>query len=229
MFNGGYFSTLLHQSVWWQVFQWHTRKARICGYTMRLLHKDDKTTFAHPLKLLCRHSHVITAQVAERLGLLAELQRVAVLFVGLSFEGVGNRGTEGDHPRPSASTRWPGAGISSSSSVRLVKNNGKMEVKRAGTIVHQRDDDGQFAPVKREVTDMADSALGFLQASFALLQSIVAGHGGVIKELSVDDKGTVRLPQDFQCLIMRLNMYLVKDFRLPLQGCGLFVGLYGIT
>lgn len=35
-------------------------------------------------------------------------------------------------------------------------------------------------------------SLDLLQGSFSLLQSIVASHGGVIKELSVDDKGTVR-------------------------------------
>lgn len=35
-------------------------------------------------------------------------------------------------------------------------------------------------------------SLELLQGSFSLLQSIVASHGGVIKELSVDDKGTVR-------------------------------------
>lgn len=41
-------------------------------------------------------------------------------------------------------------------------------------------------------SDAAGSALAVLQQSFSLLQSVVHAHGGVIKELSVDDKGTVR-------------------------------------
>eukprot|EP00903_Cladosiphon_okamuranus_P010785 g10191.t1 len=146
--------------------------------------------------------------VAERLGLLAELQRVAVLFVGLSFEDVGIK---------AAPARKPGAVIatdatppSADSSLRLaaltapVAGNAVEEVSGRGVGANVGDEIGQdivgedctsSVPVGADkevkVGGPAALSLELLQGSFSLLQSIVASHGGVIKELSVDDKGTV--------------------------------------
>ena len=52
-------------------------------------------------------------------------------------------------------------------------------------------DDGGGADMATTATASVALSLDLLQGSFSLLQSIVASHGGVIKELSVDDKGTV--------------------------------------
>lgn len=151
-------------------------------------------------------------QVAERLGLLAELQRVAVLFVGLSFEGAGSKASAtrrpgatsptGCSPPPSASSRL-GLGASTAPaaggpvedvSSGVVAANGGDDVGQDG--VGGQDSEAPSMAVGAEKAAGAGGpaalSLELLQGSFSLLQSIVASHGGVIKELSVDDKGTVR-------------------------------------
>ncbi|CAM9354995.1 unnamed protein product, partial [Sphacelaria rigidula] len=112
--------------------------------------------------------------VAERLGLLAELQRVAVLFVGLCFERLGIKTPSAAGTRGRKTLDTPDCSINSISRNRL----------RGG-------DTAQLPTVGAGRGDRAESALAVLQESFSLLQSIVHAHGGVIKELSVDDKGTV--------------------------------------
>lgn len=159
--------------------------------------------------------------MAERLGLLAELQRVAVLFVGLSFDRVGVPPSKADNPGAAAgstpaaavTSKFSGLGISRISTSGVEKEAGEGAGVGGGTVVgggllgaadkDRGKEEGrggrnvhgaaQLPPVDRSATDEAVSALSLLQGSFLLLQSIVAGHGGVIKELSVDDKGTVRL------------------------------------
>lgn len=117
----------------------------------------------------CRPRETIP-QVAERLGLLAELQRVAVLFVGLCFGGVGIQ-------TPSAAGARGRKSLDPSTAIGPTIGQGDREAEGGLSLIEH---------------DEAGSALAVLQGSFELLQSIVSGHGGVIKELSVDDKGTVR-------------------------------------
>ena len=112
--------------------------------------------------------------MAERIGLLAWIQRVAVLFVGLRFEEVEPRG---------------GSGQSQSANQRVGKR-------------------GELLPPSVGETETTESGaqLRILQASFSLMQAVVASHEGIIKELSVDDKGTVRIrwlmmPLGRQCAI----------------------------
>lgn len=142
---------------------------------------------------------------------MAELQRVAVLFVGLSFEGIGTKATPTrkpgatiatDPPPPSADSR-----LGLSASTAPLTGGAKENVSVRGVVANGGDEKGQdriggedcagsIVPVRAEKAAKADGlsalSLELLQGSFSLLQSIVASHGGVIKELSVDDKGTVR-------------------------------------
>ncbi|CAN0120172.1 unnamed protein product [Ectocarpus sp. 4 AP-2014] len=154
--------------------------------------------------------------VAERLGLLAELQRVAVLFVGLSFEGVGSSiskspktpqptGTPGRIPRDSTRPSSGGSSIalsagpgSGAAAAAAADGSSPMEAGhgRAGATGYaagptESDRGKGSAAVAETASRPALLSLELLQGSFSLLQSIVASHGGVIKELSVDDKGTV--------------------------------------
>ncbi|CAM9560871.1 unnamed protein product, partial [Ectocarpus sp. 13 AM-2016] len=154
--------------------------------------------------------------VAERLGLLAELQRVAVLFVGLSFEGVGSSiskspktpqptGNPGRIPRDStrpspgggsiALPAGPGLGAAAAAaadgSSPMEASHGRTGAAGYGAGPKESDHGEVSAAVAETASGPAVLSLELLQGSFALLQSIVASHGGVIKELSVDDKGTV--------------------------------------
>lgn len=99
------------------------------------------------------------------MGLLAEIQKVSVLFIGLSFEGDGVKA-------PSMKAWVNGnSGLSESSNER---NRGADTVEGV-------------------VSTESVEKLSILQASFSLMQIVVARHQGVIKELSVDDKGTVSI------------------------------------
>lgn len=155
--------------------------------------------------------------MAERLGLLAELQRVAVLFVGLSFEGVGSSiskspitpqptGTPGRIPRDStrpspggssiALPAGPGLGAAAAAAADgsnpMEAGHGRAGVAGYGAGPKESDRGKGSAAMAETARGPAVLSLELLQGSFSLLQSIVASHGGVIKELSVDDKGTVR-------------------------------------
>ncbi|CAN0150987.1 unnamed protein product, partial [Ectocarpus sp. 8 AP-2014] len=154
--------------------------------------------------------------VAERLGLLAELQRVAVLFVGLSFEGVGSSiskspktpqatGNPGRIPRDStrpspgessiALPAGPGLGAAAAAAADgsnlMEAGHGRAGAAGNGAGPKESDRGKGSAAVAETASEPAVLSLELLQGSFSLLQSIVASHGGVIKELSVDDKGTV--------------------------------------
>lgn len=147
-------------------------------------------------------------QVAERMGLLAEIQRVAVLFVGLSFNGQGIQTPSA--PSTSKGGNNPGRKVLNPSSLRTADSQPEPEAtvsaaskslmaglylsgsSRGGAAIARRSLEAQDSLEDREDDDeAARSALELLQGSFGLLQDIVAGHGGLIKELSVDDKGTV--------------------------------------
>lgn len=145
------------------------------------------------------------SQVEERMGVLAEIQRVSVLFVGLSFRSRGIQTTP-SAPAPSADGK--------ESSGRKVLKAEALKSSPAATEAAAHEPDGKQLRFeeKLEVRDArsrsplsiataldagegkeAKSALDLLQGSFSLLQTIVGSHGGIIKELSVDDKGTVRM------------------------------------
>lgn len=133
---------------------------------------------------------------------------MAVLFVGLSFEGVGSKSSPTRRPGATNAARDsppPSAGLATSAAPAasgLVE-----EVSSGGVVANGGNDVGQDGvsskhstakrvPVGGETAAGAGGpavlSLELLQGSFSLLQSIVASHEGVIKELSVDDKGTVR-------------------------------------
>lgn len=138
-----------------------------------------------------------TLQVAERLGLLAELQRVAVLFVGLCFETVGAVASSANATADCSGINGGGSKLRPLPAVAGGSNSGSRPGNSSG---HAGSPMGGKAGGRGEEGGegeggsggCAAQALGLLQGSFSLLQRIVAGHGGVIKELSVDDKGTVR-------------------------------------
>lgn len=138
---------------------------------------------------------------------------MAVLFVGLSFERVSSKpsatrrpaatSVAGGSPPPSTDSRL---GLATSTVFAAggpvkevcgggVAANGGGDGVQDG-IVGCHDSTAPIVPVGGEKTTGAGGpaalSLELLQGSFSLLQSIVASHGGVIKELSVDDKGTVR-------------------------------------
>ncbi|CAN0040354.1 unnamed protein product, partial [Ectocarpus fasciculatus] len=126
--------------------------------------------------------------VAERLGLLAELQRVAVLFVGLSFEGVDNSVSKA--PKTPQPTRTTGR-IPKDSTLPAPGGESIDLPAGAGLRAAASEAADDSSPMGKAGDGPAVLSLELLQGSFSLLQSIVASHGGVIKELSVDDKGTV--------------------------------------
>lgn len=148
---------------------------------------------------------------------------MAVLFVGLSFEGVGSRASAARKPRQTNATgdspRPPSAGSRLGVATPMVPAAGRPVEEISGGRVAASGEAGEAQggagggqgaarclPVGGEKAagegepgagEPAALSLELLQGSFSLLQSIVASHGGVIKELSVDDKGTVRgRPQD---------------------------------
>lgn len=117
------------------------------------------------LKHLREKKPAVFPQVAERMGLLAEIQKVSVLFIGLSFEG------DGVKAPPMEAWVNGNSGLSQSTNER---NRGADTVEGV-------------------VSAKSVEKLSILQASFALMQIVVSRHQGVIKELSVDDKGTVSI------------------------------------
>lgn len=144
--------------------------------------------------------HAYSRQVAERLELLAEIQRVAVLFIGLSFDGRGIQTPSAPAPSSSLHGGKPGRktlspptleanGQKSSVAEVLLSGHGQRQPTATGEGYGKQEDKEARSPM--DGSDEARSALELLQSSFALLQDIVAGHHGLIKELSVDDKGTV--------------------------------------
>ncbi|CAM9208125.1 unnamed protein product [Choristocarpus tenellus] len=132
--------------------------------------------------------------VAERLGLLAELQRVAVMFVGMSFEGPTSE---------SPLLPWTGSGQGSMGMGPVEEGNGPGpilgqglekwpgDVQRVVEGQGHGEEQGEQERRGQGLSAYQGLDLSLLQDSFAFLQSIVAGHEGVIKELSVDDKGMV--------------------------------------
>lgn len=123
---------------------------------------------------------------------------MAVLFVGLCFAGLGIKtpAAAGTRGRKTSDV------IDSATFCRLGSAGGHGVA--AATATAQLPTDG---------SDAAESALEVLQQSFSLLQSIVHAHGGVIKELSVDDKGTVRYLDVLQWVLRVVAYFFLVMFR----------------
>lgn len=158
---------------------------------------------------------------------------MAVLFVGLSFEGVDSSISKapktpqpgrtpgripGDSTRPAPGGRSitlpAGAGLGAAAAADDSSPMGEASDGPAAGYDAGPKESGHgkgSAAAAEKAGGPAVLSLELLQGSFSLLQSIVASHGGVIKELSVDDKGTVRTSRTRNVTLIGLKNLLLAN------------------